>query len=153
MATLTLLNTECGLRLRKHAGALVLAKSENDPCCCDACVYEFCIVNSNFIKDNSWDVYINGNLIGNYSGAPNTNICLPIQKSFLINPGNNVLEFRLVACTFDDYFEFVVNKKCPQEDGSEEITLILSSNSGFINSSFFTQGICTTTIFSRNFVL
>lgn len=115
---------------------------------CIQCIYEFCIVNSNFVKDNSWDIYFNNQFIGNYSGAPNTNICLPIPTNIVNNPGSNVLEFRLVSCTADDYFEFILRLRC-----GEEVTQLFSGNSGLLNESFFSNRTCDTTVFTRNVTL
>jgi hypothetical protein len=149
MSTLTLVNGK--IRHYSSSGStasLVLSPKpgSSNPCCCVE--YEFCIINSNFIKDNSWDVSLNDNYLGNYSGAPNTNICFPID---MVNkPGGNTLKFTLVACTFDDYFEFVVREK--SSDGTVNGTVVYSGNSGYINGSFF-QGTCSTTSFTRTFNL
>ena len=133
----------------------LLGSTKTDPkddfdCCCDICKYEFCIVNSNFVKDNSWDVYLNDNLLGNYSGAPNTNICLSIDKKYLILEGKNSLKFTRTSCVNDDLFEFEVRKIC-----SEVITLLFSGSSGYLNGSFYSGkgGVCTDKEFTRDFSL
>jgi hypothetical protein len=148
---LTLINGK--LRIDKSGGReLVLSPKPGGsaPCCC-AKGYEFCIINSNFIKDNSWDVYVNDNKLGNYSGAPNTNVCFSIEPDMLNDPGENTLKFMLVACTFDDYFQFVVREK--SSDGTVNGKIIYSGDSGFINGSFQQNGTCSTTSFTRTFNL
>ena len=131
-------------KLRVSGGAIVLSESEEKPCCCDS--YEFCVVNSNNILDNAWDVLLNGKLLGNYSGERNTNVCFDIDGG--INPaGQNTLRFERTDCKNDDYFEFVVRKK--DKDPPE---VIYSGDSGFLNGSFYNQGgVCTDDSFERNF--
>jgi hypothetical protein len=116
---------------------------------CDS--YEFAIVNSNFILDNSWDVYVNDVRIGNYSGAPNTNVVLAIPASANIRSNyTNVLSFRLVGCVNDDYFEFEVRRILP--NGNREALSLSNNNSGYRNSSFFNgSGTCDDTQFSETF--
>lgn len=125
-----------------------------DQCCCDGecqdlpCVaYRFCIVNSNFIADNPWDVYLNGQLLGRYSGAANTNVCFSINLADINFDTDNEISFSLVSCNRDDYFEYQVQKSvCGGNYYS-----IFSSNSGFLNSSYFEDGTCDTQQFSSTF--
>ena len=146
MSTLTLIN---GL-IRHSGAALVLSPKpgSSDPCCCDNCTYEFCFVNGNQILDNSWDVYVNDNLIGNYSGAPFTNICLDIEATFLIIPGNNTLKFTRQNCVNDDLFEFEVLKTC-----DEAVTVLYAGTSNLLDHPGGVIGNCTDNEFTRLFQL
>jgi hypothetical protein len=119
-----------------------------DKFCSECDSYEFAIVNSNFILDNSWDIYVNDVRIGNYSGSPNTNITLPIPASANVRSNySNILSFRLVGCVNDDYFEFEI-RKISNGTGS----VIFNKNSGYRNSSFYYRsGTCDDTQFSETF--
>lgn len=66
MTKLTVLNTCCGLALRRDGcdGYLVLSDPD-DPCCCGGCTYFwFAICNSNAARDDNVNVSINGNDLG-----------------------------------------------------------------------------------------
>lgn len=141
--------TTIGGALRVDNGALVLSKSAGDPCCCDDCKYEFCIVNSNFVLDNSWDVFVNGERIGNFSGEPFENVCFAVASSLLNIPGNNTLKFTRQSCVNDDYFEFEISKTC-----SDVREVVFANNSGFLNfGGIGGAGNCTDDEFTRDFQL
>lgn len=118
-------------------------------CGCCGLNYRFCIVNSNQIRDNAWDVTLNGTFLGNYSGGPFVNVCFPISNADIKEGEENTLDFSLTACTFDDYFEFQIQRG----NAISGYISIFQSNSGFINGSFFINGTCTTTQFSRTFTI
>jgi len=71
-----------------------------------SCGWIFCADNSNGVLDNSWDITINGNVIGNYDGEDFTNICFHVDEAFLELAGTNELVFTRTNCVSDDFFEF-----------------------------------------------
>ena len=75
---------------------------------CSVCEWTLCVDNTNLVLDNSWNIYINDNYIGVYSGDVYENICLTIDKSFLIIGGTNQLRFNRANCVSDDYFVFTL---------------------------------------------
>lgn len=67
MTKLTVISACCGTRLRRDGchGPLVLAKSDDTPCCCNGCVYFwFAICNINAAVDDNMNVSINGKNLG-----------------------------------------------------------------------------------------
>ena len=75
---------------------------------CSVCNWTLCVDNTNLVLDNSWDIYINDNFIGAYTGDVFENICLTIDKSFIIVGSTNQLRFVRTNCVSDDYFEFTL---------------------------------------------
>ena len=126
-------------------GKVVFKDGKASCSCCGG--YTLCIDNTNQILDNSWNVEINGNFIAYYDGSAFFNQCFNIPLNFLnLNSGAlNTLNFNLAVCQSDDYFEFYILDL----DGQE----VYRGNSGFLNSSFFQNGTCTDTFFSRQFIL
>lgn len=147
MSFLSMLNGR--LRVAGCGGPLVAVDSTDDPCCCDECTYEFCIVNANQILDNSWDVFVNNNRIGNFSGEPFANVCFAIATNFLNIPGDNTLKFTRQNCVNDDLFEFEISKTC--EDVRE---VVFADSSTLLNpNGAGGTGNCTDDEFTRNFGL
>lgn len=72
------------------------------------CSWVICVDNSNEVLDNSWEVRLNGHLVGTYDGADFTNTCFLIDEDWLNLAGDNALNFTRINCVSDDYFEFVV---------------------------------------------
>ena len=125
----------------------VVLKDGKVSCKCCGAGYTLCIDNTNLILDNSWNVEINGNFIAYYDGSQFFNQCFNIPLNFLnLNSGEqNTLNFNLAVCQSDDYFEFYILDLNEQE--------VYRDNSGFLNGSFFQNGTCTDTFFSRQFTL
>ena len=125
----------------------VVLKDGKVSCKCCGVGYTLCIDNTNQISDNSWNVEINGNFIAYYDGSQFFNQCFDMPLNFLnLEQGaSNTLDFNLAVCQSDDYFEFYILDL----DGQE----VYRDNSGLLNGSFFVDGICTDTSFSRQFTL
>ena len=111
--------------------------------CCGG--YTLCVDNTNLILDNSWNIDINGNYVGFYDGGNFSAQCFNIPFSFLNQGEPNSLNFTLSVCQSDDYFEFYILDLNGEE--------IYRDNSGFLNGSFFINGTCEDTFFSREFTL
>ena len=126
----------------------VVLKNGNVSCtCCGGIVtgYTICIDNTNQILDNSWNVSINYNYIAYYDGSAFFNQCFNIPINYLNISGSNRLDFSLANCQSDDFFEFYIL----DVDGNQ----VYSGNSGFLNGSYFIDGICTDNHFERIFFL
>ena len=91
----------------KTSGGKVITKGGKPSCvCCNS--WRVCADNTNEILDNSWDIYINDNLVGTYSGDVYENICVYFSESLLDLNGNNEVKFMRTNCVSDDYFQFQV---------------------------------------------
>lgn len=112
--------------IKLSASGNVILKNGKPSCDCCGGEWSICADNTNEVLDNSWDIYINNNFVGSYSGNIYEYICNNINQSYLNTSGSNEIKFLRTNCVSDDYFEFFVT----DPDGNT------------VYSSYLTGGLC-----------